>query len=184
MGIAFGTEGWRAIIAEEFTMENVRRVAQAIAEHVRVARPAVNGIPTVAVGYDTRFLSDRFAEGICEVLVANGLRAVLADRPVPTCAVSRYVVAHRLAGGVVVTASHNPPSYNGIKVKEAFGGSATPAPISSSNPMRARRTLGWVTMPCSGSAPDTALTLTRTFRPRTGGEKVERAFSIACRQFL
>ena len=132
--IAFGTEGWRAVIAEEFTADNVRLVAQAIAGHARdLARPAVGGAraPVIAVGYDTRFLSDYFARAVCEVLAGNGLRSVLSDRPVPTCAVSRAVVARRLPLGVMITASHNPGIYNGIKVKEAFGGSATTETVAS-----------------------------------------------------
>ncbi|MBI4343779.1 MAG: phosphoglucomutase/phosphomannomutase family protein [Candidatus Omnitrophica bacterium] len=134
MAIRFGTEGWRAIMAEEFTVENVRRVTQAIAEHVRRPRPASRGgraRVTVAVGHDTRFLSDRFAQAVCEVLAGNGIRALLTDRAVPTCAVSRYVVANRLPAGVVVTASHNPGIYNGLKIKEAFGGSATTETVAS-----------------------------------------------------
>ncbi len=128
MAIKFGTEGWRAVMAEEFTFENVRIVAQAIAEHyLETAAPPVS----LVVGHDTRFLSDRFARAVAEVLAANGVRAILADRSVPTCAVSRYVVAHKLAAGVMITASHNPPEYNGIKVKESFGGSATTETVAS-----------------------------------------------------
>lgn len=130
MTITFGTEGWRAVIAEEFTVENVRRVSQAIAEHVTTQRRGASA-STVAVGYDTRFLSDRFARAVCEVLAGNRIRSVLSRRPVPTCAVSRYVVAHRLAAGVVITASHNPGIYNGIKVKEAYGGSASLETVAS-----------------------------------------------------
>ena len=128
MKIAFGTEGWRAIIAQEFTMDNVAIVAQALADHLCVSP---QGGASVAVGYDTRFLSDRFAQVVAEVLAANGIRALLADRFVPTCAVSRYVVAHHLACGVMITASHNPAPYNGIKIKEAFGGSATIETVAS-----------------------------------------------------
>jgi phosphomannomutase len=125
--IAFGTEGWRAVIAEEFTADNVRLVAQAIAGHARdLARR-----PVLAVGYDTRFLSDYFARAVCEVLAGNGCRSVLSDRTVPTCAVSRAVVAKRLPLGVMITASHNPAPYNGIKVKEAYGGSATTETVAS-----------------------------------------------------
>lgn len=130
MGIAFGTEGWRAIIAEEFTVENVCNVSQAIAEHM-LANQSGRKPLTLAVGYDTRFLSGHFANAVCEVLAANGIHTLLADRAVPTCAVSRAVVAHRLAAGIMVTASHNPAPYNGVKVKESFGGSATPETVAS-----------------------------------------------------
>jgi phosphomannomutase len=119
--IQFGTEGWRAVMAEEFTAANVRLVAQAIAEHYR----ARGGRTALAVGYDTRFLSDYFARAVSEVLAGNGIRALLSDRMVPTCAVSRYVKDARLSAGVMITASHNPPLYNGIKVKARYGGSAT-----------------------------------------------------------
>jgi len=131
MGIHFGTEGWRAIMAEEFTMANVCKVTQAIAEHFLATRPRSTRAPTMAVGHDTRFLSDYFARAVCEVLAANGIRSYLTDRPVPTCAISRYIVTHRLTGGIMITASHNPPVYNGIKVKEGFGGSATPETVAS-----------------------------------------------------
>lgn len=126
--IAFGTEGWRAVIAEDFTVANVRIVAQAIADHLAAHG---GGRGPVAVGYDSRFLSDYFARAVGEVLAGNGLRPVLSSGLVPTCAVSRYVVAKRLPAGVMVTASHNPAIYNGIKVKEAFGGSATTDTVAS-----------------------------------------------------
>jgi phosphomannomutase len=147
--IRFGTEGWRAVMADEFTVDNVRLVTQAIAGHVaragrrgaRTDAPARRAAPpgrvgrtapcTVAVGYDTRFLSGFFARAICEVLAGNGLRSVLSAGPVPTCAVSRYVAAKRLSAGIMVTASHNPAIYNGVKVKESSGGSATSETVAS-----------------------------------------------------
>ncbi len=123
MTIRFGTEGWRAIMADEFTVENVRLVSQAIAEHV-IGTAGRQASARMAVGYDTRFLSEHFARAVAEVLAANGLRVLVADRPVPTCAVSRAVAAQRLSSGVMVTASHNPALYNGLKVKASYGGSA------------------------------------------------------------
>ncbi len=123
MAITFGTEGWRAVMADEFTIDNVRLVAQAVADWARGQRPKAARL-TLAVGYDTRFLSDAFARAVCEVLAGNRIRSVLSDRAIPTCATSRYVVAHRLPLGVMITASHNPGVYNGIKIKEAYGGSA------------------------------------------------------------
>ncbi len=130
--IQFGTEGWRAVIAEEFTADNVRLVAQAIAGHARdLARRSGGRAPVIAVGHDSRFLSDYFARAVCEVLAGNGLGSVLTDRAVPTCAVSRAVVARRLPLGIMITASHNPALYNGIKVKEAYGGSATTETVAS-----------------------------------------------------
>ncbi len=133
MRITFGTEGWRAVMAEEFTADNVRMVTQAIAEHMReAAQSPQGGRPmTMAVGHDTRFLSPYFARAVCEVLAGNGIRTLLSDRATPTCAVSRYVVDRHLAAGMVVTASHNPPIYNGLKIKEAYGGSATSHTVAS-----------------------------------------------------
>lgn len=125
-------------MAEGFTVDNVQLVTQAIADHLRQGpQPRTPGGGSrgqgigVAVGHDTRFLSDRFARAICEVLAGNGMASVVTDRPVPTCAVSRYVVAKRLSAGLVVTASHNPAIYNGLKVKEASGGSATLETVAS-----------------------------------------------------
>ena len=129
MAITFGTEGWRAVIAEEFTADNVRVVTQAVAEHVLAG---ASGAPvTMAVGHDTRFLSDYFARAVCEVLAGNGIRSVVTTGAIPTCAVSRYVVAKRWPLGLMVTASHNPGVYNGLKIKESYGGSATPETVAS-----------------------------------------------------
>ena len=124
MSVTFGTEGWRAVMGKEFTIPNVRLVAQAIAEHYRAAAGR-RGPVTMAVGYDTRAHSNAFARTVSEVLAGNGIRVRLSDRTVPTCAVSRYVKDDALAAGVMITASHNPPVYNGIKVKARYGGSAT-----------------------------------------------------------
>ncbi len=126
MAIHFGTDGWRAVISDEFTFANVRWVAQAIAEQIIADTPA-NATPTAVVGFDTRFLSDRYAITVSNVLAANGLAVYLSKADCPTPALSfavRHLAAH---GGVMITASHNPPRYNGIKVKAAFGGSALPA---------------------------------------------------------
>ena len=130
MAIKFGTEGWRAIMAEEFTADNVRIVTQAIADHL-LAQGSAHGPRAMTVGHDTRFLSDHFARAVAEVLAANGIQVVLTDRAVPTCAVSRAVLSRKQPLGVMVTASHNPAIYNGIKVKEWFGGSANPDSVES-----------------------------------------------------
>ena len=128
--IKFGTEGWRAVMGKEFTVPNVRLVAQAVAEHYR-AQASRRGPVTMAVGYDTRFRSGQFARAVSEVLAGNGIRVLLSGGMVPTCAVSRYVRDARLPAGVMITASHNPPAYNGIKVKAGYGGSATSGAVSS-----------------------------------------------------
>jgi alpha-D-glucose phosphate-specific phosphoglucomutase len=126
MTIQFGTDGWRAVISDEFTFANVRRVAQAIAEETLHATAAVGiATPSMVVGFDTRFLSDRYAAAVAEVLAANGLRVWLTQADAPTPIVSFAVVDKAANGGVMITASHNPPRYNGIKLKAAYGGSAS-----------------------------------------------------------
>lgn len=138
MTIKFGTDGWRAVISEDFTFENVRKVAQAIADKAlddlrstgatsSQPLPGQPETPTYVVGYDTRFLSDRYARAIAEVLAANGIRVWLTERDSATPIVSYAIVHKRAHGGVMLTASHNPPRYNGIKLKTAYGGSASPA---------------------------------------------------------
>jgi phosphomannomutase len=122
--IKFGTDGWRGIIADTFTFENVRLAAQATADYFKTVQGAE---PTVFVGYDVRFLSRNFATTAAEVLARNGLQVLLMDRPYPTPYVSFEVRRRGLVGGVMITASHNPPAFNGFKVKAHFGGSATPA---------------------------------------------------------
>jgi alpha-D-glucose phosphate-specific phosphoglucomutase len=132
MAIHFGTDGWRAVISDEFTFDNVRRVAQAIAEKTVADVSATrNGLgparPSLVVGYDTRFLSDRYAMAVAEVLAANGIHVWLTHGDSPTPVTSYAIVDKQADGGVMITASHNPPRYNGIKLKAAFGGSASPA---------------------------------------------------------
>ncbi len=121
MAIHFGTDGWRAVISEDFTFDNVRRVAQAIAEYF--IETGGLGAQTV-VGFDTRFLSDRYAVEVARVLAGNNLIVHLANADAPTPAVSFAVKDKGAIGGVMITASHNPPRYNGIKLKAANGGSA------------------------------------------------------------
>jgi len=122
--IKFGTDGWRAVIADDFTFDNVRRVVRAIASYVLKQEDAQRG---VVVGYDTRFASKTAAGIAAEVLAKAGIPVFLADDAVPTPAVSFTVKARGAAGGVVITSSHNPWNWNGVKFKANFGGSATPA---------------------------------------------------------
>ncbi|HQE93430.1 MAG TPA: phosphoglucomutase/phosphomannomutase family protein [Anaerolineae bacterium] len=124
MTIAFGTDGWRAVISDTFTFENVRLLAQAIADYVREQseRPQAE----VVIGYDTRFLSDRYAREVARVMAGNGIVAHLTRADAPTPAVSYAVVDKKAEAGVMITASHNPPRYNGVKLKASFGGSALP----------------------------------------------------------
>jgi alpha-D-glucose phosphate-specific phosphoglucomutase len=122
--IKFGTDGWRGLIADDFTFDNVRRVAGAIASYVLKYEEAQRG---VFVGYDTRFLSQRVAQVAAEVIAAAGVPVKLANDYTPTPAVS-YAVKHQsAAGGVMITSSHNPWNWNGVKFKGKFGGSATPS---------------------------------------------------------
>lgn len=118
MAIKFGTDGWRAIISDDFTFENVRIVSQAIADHFKKDGAAL------AVGYDWRFLSEKYAELVVEVLAANGIKALLSDKAVPTPLVSLLIKNKKLSGGVMITASHNPPAYNGVKIKAHYASSA------------------------------------------------------------
>jgi phosphomannomutase len=123
--IKFGTDGWRAVIADAFTMDNVRRVAQASADHA--TRHAVAGTgKQVVIGYDRRFMSDRFAAATAEVFAGNDFEVLLTPLPTPTPAVSLAVRDHTARLGVVITASHNPPHYNGFKLKSHYGGPSDP----------------------------------------------------------
>ena len=122
--IKFGTDGWRGVIADDYTFENVRRVASAIAAYVLKYEDARQG---VAIGYDTRFGSPRFARLVAEVIANAGIPVKLANDYTPTPAVSLAVKQQGAAGGVMVTSSHNPWNWNGVKFKGKFGGSATPA---------------------------------------------------------
>jgi alpha-D-glucose phosphate-specific phosphoglucomutase len=123
MTIKFGTDGWRAVISETFTFANLRLVAQAIADYIREEN---NQNPSVVIGYDTRFLSDRYAAEVARVMAANDIDTWLARADTPTPAIS-YSVTHKQAtAGVMITASHNPPRYNGVKLKASYGGSASP----------------------------------------------------------
>ncbi len=124
MTIKFGTDGWRAVIAETFTFENLRLVSQAVADYL--LDTAVPERPVeVVIGFDTRFLSDRFAAEVARVMAANGITAYLARADAPTPAISYNIVHKKAAGGIMITASHNPPRYNGFKVKAAYGGSVS-----------------------------------------------------------
>jgi phosphomannomutase len=125
--IRFGTDGWRAIIAEDFTVENARIVARAIARYVVREEDARKG---VLIGYDHRFAADTVAAAIADVFSASGTPVWLADKPCPTPAISLLVRQRKAAGGIVVTASHNPYSWNGIKYKASYGSSALPSIVA------------------------------------------------------
>ncbi|MGH7698226.1 MAG: phosphoglucomutase/phosphomannomutase family protein, partial [Candidatus Dormibacteria bacterium] len=120
--ITFGTDGWRAVVADDFTYANVRAVSQAVAQYL-APEPAEG---QVVVGHDARFSAELFAREVARVLAANARRVLLSDRPSPTQASAWLVVDRGALGGVVVTASHNPAEFNGLKYKPDYGGSASP----------------------------------------------------------
>ncbi len=124
MAIRFGTSGWRAIIADEFTFAGVRTVTRAICEHLRAGDAA--NVGTIIVGYDTRFLGERFAAESVKEVTAQGFRALLCNHPTPTPTISHAIRSERAVGGINFTASHNPPEYNGMKFSTADGAPALP----------------------------------------------------------
>jgi phosphomannomutase len=124
--IKFGTDGWRAVIAEDFTFSNLERVAQATADFW-AANPVAGTEKKVVVGYDRRFLSDEFGRRAAEVFAGNEFQVILAPEPTPTPSVSFAVWQQHAVGGVMLTASHNPPIFNGFKLKAHYGGSADAA---------------------------------------------------------
>jgi len=142
--IRFGTSGWRDIIADTFTFANVRLVCRAIAEHL-----AAEGgpQPSVVVGYDTRFLSEAFALEAAGVLAAHGVRVFLSERDVPTPVVAHEVIRRGASGGLTITASHNPPEYNGLKLTGPSGGPAPPA-VTDRIEARIRDLVGEPEAPC------------------------------------
>ncbi len=125
--IKFGTSGWRGILAEDFTFANARLVCQAIADYLQQTGLAPQG---VVIGYDTRFLSEAFATAAAEVMAGNGIHCYCTNRDCPTPVVSFAIRAGNRAGGINITASHNPPEYNGLKFSPATGGPA-PSPVTN-----------------------------------------------------
>ncbi|MEN6478094.1 MAG: phosphoglucomutase/phosphomannomutase family protein [Anaerolineales bacterium] len=121
--IKFGTDGWRAGIADSYTFENVRYCAQGTADYLKAAGLASRGM---VVGYDLRFLSEDFARIVAEVLAGNGVPVYLADRAAPTPVLSYNILPRHAAGGIWITASHNPPTDNGYKLRSDYGGAAAP----------------------------------------------------------
>ena len=122
MPIHFGTSGWRAIIGDEFTFSNVRKVSWAIAKYIRDRRLQNKGI---IVGYDTRFLSGEFARVCARTIAAGNIKVFLTVRDTPTPVIAYQILERKAAGAINITASHNPPQYNGIKFSSAYGGPAS-----------------------------------------------------------
>ncbi|RJP29025.1 MAG: phosphoglucomutase/phosphomannomutase family protein [Candidatus Omnitrophota bacterium] len=117
--IKFGTDGWRGVIADNYTFENLKIVSQAVSDYL-------SGPKKVAVGFDTRFMSDKFAKIVSKVLSNNKHSVLLSDRAIPTPTLSFAVKNKKLDLGIMITASHNPPEYNGFKIKNSAGGAAGP----------------------------------------------------------
>lgn len=122
--IKFGTDGWRGVISDNFTFKNVAVVAQGISEWVNRHLKKKDGLRRVAVGYDTRFLSAEYAQLVSCVLAANGIEVLLSDSAIPTPALSFGVIRNKCVAGIMITASHNPGKFNGIKIKTGEGGGA------------------------------------------------------------
>ena len=127
MAIKFGTDGWRAVIGEDYTFENVRYCAQGTADYLKRHGLAQRGL---VVGYDTRFASEDFAAAVAEVAAGNDIATALADRAAPTPVLSYNLVARDAGGGAIITASHNPARWNGFKYKPDYGGSASPEVVA------------------------------------------------------
>ena len=128
--IKFGTDGWRGVVADDFTFANVRRVAQGSAEYLR----SRSADPLAIVGYDCRFASEDFARTVADVFAVNGVRTLMFDRPSPTQVASWTVIDRKATGAAVVTASHNPYLFNGIKFKTETGTSASTDVIAQLEP--------------------------------------------------
>src|SRR5277367_3851210 len=126
--VKFGTDGWRGIIADDFTYANVRVAAAAIANYVLSHENAAAG---VCIAYDTRFGSRSFAKVVAEVVAGAGIPVALASEITPTPALSFAVRGRKAAGGVMITSSHNPAEWNGVKYKASYGGSGKPSIIAS-----------------------------------------------------
>jgi len=125
--IKFGTDGWRGLIAEDFTFYNVRICTQGVADYVKQSGLSERGL---VIGYDTRFACEDFAATATEVVAGNNIKAHLCLKPAPTPVVSFIVPATKAAGAIIITASHNPSSWNGFKYKSQEGAS-TPNEITS-----------------------------------------------------
>jgi phosphomannomutase len=125
--IKFGTDGWRGVIADDFTFANVRTAAEAVAAYVHAKEDPAKGL---CIGYDTRFGSKAFARTCAEVVAATGIPVLLADRITPTPALSYGVRGRKAAGGIMITSSHNPAQWNGVKYKGWYGGSGRPSMIA------------------------------------------------------
>lgn len=123
MGIKFGTDGWRGIMAEDFTFANLRRVSTAVARYIQEQGKAQHGL---VIGYDTRFLAEEFARTVASIMTQAGIKVYITDRAAPTPVTAYSVLVKKAAGAVMLTASHNPPIHNGFKFIPEYAGPAFP----------------------------------------------------------
>ena len=128
MPIRFGTDGWRGLIARDFTFDNVELCAEGLSQYLKSTGLHDRGL---VLGYDTRFLSNEFATTVADVVTKNGIQVFMCDEPTPTPVVSYNITTKNAGGGVVITASHNPYQWNGFKYKSQYGGSASPEIVES-----------------------------------------------------
>jgi phosphomannomutase len=161
--IKFGTDGWRAIIAEDYTFDNVRACAASVVAYLQAHGLTERGL---VVGYDARFASEDFADAVAEVAAAAGVPVLLSDRLCPTPVVSYSIIERKAGGGVVITASHNPWRWNGFKYKPDYGGSASPEIVAELE----RRLPDFVgrVIPRTPMEEAKASGAVRTFDPRPG----------------
>ncbi len=124
MVIRFGTSGWRAIIADEFTYKNVRLVTESICSYLK--EKSGGSKQTLIVGHDTRFMGEEFSQTAAEIAKQKGFRVLLCESPTPTPTISHAIRSEKAIGGINFTASHNPPEYQGIKFSTADGAPALP----------------------------------------------------------
>ncbi|MBL0333396.1 MAG: phosphoglucomutase/phosphomannomutase family protein [Chlorobiota bacterium] len=127
MSIIFGTDGWRGVIADDFTFANVAIVARSAHEFYNNHKNSANGI---VIGYDARFHSDNFAKLVSRIFATEGMKVYLSDSISSTPQISLFAKENNLSGGIIITASHNPPEYNGFKLKADFGGPSIPEDIA------------------------------------------------------
>lgn len=174
--IRFGTSGWRGILAEDFTFARARIVTAAIARHVKESGLARRG---VVVGYDTRFLSEAFAREAAAGLAARGLPVYLCSRDTPTPAIATEILHRNAAGGLNITASHNPPEYNGIKFSMASGGPALPE-VTAAIEAEANRLLEGPPLPPAALAGPPAAPITPTDPSPPYAERVLALLDMPC----
>jgi len=170
--IKFGTDGWRAVIAEDFTFDNVRACAQGVANYLKQAKLTERGL---VIGYDTRFASEDFAAAAAEVIAGNKIKTHLCSQATPTPVISYAVTSTKSAGAIIITASHNPGCWNGFKLKDANGASA-PTELAAQVEKNANKVLSpfdVTRLPCIGEMISLYLAVQAKVNPSGGGINVK-----------